>query len=314
MARGINNTARMTSQVAQILATLTPATPEIQALTGFIGTCYTFKDLDPKSPRIIVVDVDNSRIGTYYTKRKKTPFIECRPNGYWNTLTMIVDPNDPKGQSIGRHTATHLVRFIRSHSTEYITTLINTGYFEDYNVNHMTNDTDNNEYLECATNRQNRIHGLVVNRLAKKFKGTGIAYQQKGAKRNKKFVTRLSLKYPLSVVEVDYVEQGLIDHEKVPVYTGTTEKERRDYERMIADEIAEQIAQVWLAANHYMPKYEHDGYPMHDSLRYKYQRRAVLSALEVQKTLQAEQQHADYYFYQYEQNLPKENLIENLVA
>lgn len=303
MARGINNTARMTAQVEQILATLTPVTPEIQALTGFIGTCYAFRDLDSKSPKVIVVDVSYSRIGTYYPKRKKTPFIECLPNGYWNTLSMIVDPNDPKGQSIGRHTATHLVRFIRSHSAEYIESLINTGYFEDYNVNHMTNDTDNNHYLECATNRQNRIHGLVVNRLAKKFEGTGIAYKQKGAKRNKKSVTRMSLKYPLSVIEVDYTEQSGLDYEKIPVYTGTTDQERRDYERLLADYIAEQIADVWLKANHYIPKYPHDGYPMHDSLRYKWQRKAVLSALEAQKAIHAEQQHADYYFYQYDEQI-----------
>lgn len=306
MACGKDNTPRITQQVQQILKTLKPAPPELQRLAGFIGQCYTFSDLSIKNPHILIVDTTYARIGHYNSRTKR--FYEVITTGEWTTVPFIIDPNDKKVQAIGKHTAIFLAGFISQRTPEHIENLINSGYFDDFTVNHLTNNVDDDLNLEAATEYQNLMHRKVLERLAKLFAGTSLTYVPADAKRKGKSVDRPALRYPLTTGEIQHVTRKLKHLVPRPKrITPTTTKKYRDE---VARIVAEYIAEVWLKADHYLPSYPAEDYPLHDDLLYKHQRKAVLSAYEAQKQLQADAYHADYCFYQYEEQLNRSKSAE----
>lgn len=301
MACGINNTPRITQQVHQILKTLKPAPPELQRLAGFIGQCYTFSDLGVRNPHILIVDTTYARIGHYNVRTKR--FYEVVTTGEWTTVPFVIDPNDKKVQAIGKHTAIFLVSFISQRSSEHIAYLINTGFFDDFNVNHQTGNVNEDRFLEAVTEKQNNLHGKILNRLAELLADYSLAYYPSDAKRKGKPVKRAALKYPLSIKEIQHVYRTLSSKHLIPRPVKLTPRTIKKFEDDVVNLIAKHIAQVWLNANHYLPSYPEQDYPLHDDLLYKHQRRAVLSAYVAQKQLQAEAYHADYCFYQYEEQI-----------
>ncbi len=301
MACGINNTPRITKQVHQILNTFKPANPELQQLSGFIGQCYIFSDLSIKNPHTLIVDTTYARIGHYNSRTKR--FYEVITKGEWTTVPFVIDPSDSKIQAIGKHTAIFLASFISQRTPEHIENLINTGYFDDFTVNHLTNNVDDDLNLEAATEYQNQMHRKVLERLADLFAGSALTYIPEDAKRKGKSVDRPALRYPLTTREIQHVTRELKHLVPQPKrITPTTIKKYRDE---VARIVADYIAPVWLKADHYLPSYPAENYPLHDDLKYKHQRRAVLSAYEAQKQLQADAYHADYCFYQYNEQLSK---------
>lgn len=304
MACGINNTPRITQQVQQILKTFKPATPELQQLSGFIGQCYIFSDLSIKNPHTLIVDVTNARIGHYNTRTKR--FYEVITTGEWTTVPFVIDLSDSKHQAIGKHTAIFLAGFISQRTPEHIENLINSGYFDDFTVNHLTGNVNEDEHLEATTEYQNSLHGKVLKRLAVLLTGSGISYFPDDAKRKGDLVDRSALRYPLSIKEIQYVARELNAKHLLPqpiLDASTNALKKREAE--IVKLIAKEIAPVWLNAHHYVYKHPEANYPLHDDLKYKHQRRAVLSAYEAQKQLLAEAYHADYCFYQYDEQLNK---------
>lgn len=305
MACGKDNTPRITQQVQQILKTLKPAPPELQQLAGFIGQCYIFSDLSIKNPHTIIVDTTYARIGHYNSRTKR--FYEVITTGEWTTVPFIIDPNDSKHQAIGKHTAIFLAGFISQRTPEHIENLINSGYFDDFNVNHQTGNVNDDRFLEAVTEKQNNLHGKILNRLAELLADYSLAYYPSDAKRKGKPVKRAALKYPLSIKEIQHVYRTLSSKHLIPRPVKLTPRTIKKFEDDVVNLIAEQIAEVWLKANHYLPSYPAEDYPLHDDLLYRHQRRAVLSAYEAQKQLQAEAYHADYCFYQFEEQHNKLN-------
>lgn len=299
MACGINNTPRIKDQVIQIAKTLAPAPLQLQQRAGFIGDCVIFDDLSIRNPRTIIVDLTHSRLGHLNNRTNK--YAEIITKGEWNSTIFVVDPDDPKGQSLGKHTAIHLSGFLGQHDEDSINYLISTGFFDNYTVNHLTGNVNIDTYLEATTTAQNNYHGRVLSRMAELLEEKSLAYYPKDAKRKSKLVKRPALKYPLSINEVKHVYKSLGMNDLLPHYTGTTPTAYKRYEKKVIDLIAEQIAQVWLDAHHYIPKHPHETYPLHDELKYLHQRKAVLAALEAQKHLYSEEYHADCSFYQYEE-------------
>ena len=312
MACGKNNTPRITQQVQQILKTLKPAPIELQQLAGFIGQCYIFSDLSIKNPHTIIVDTTNARIGHYNSRTKR--FYEVITRGEWTTVPFVIDPTDSKHQAIGKHTAIFLAGFISTRTPEHIENLINSGYFNDFSVNHQTGNVNDDQHLEATTEKQNNLHGKILNRLADLFAGSALTYIPDDAKRKGKAVERHALRYPLSIKEIQHVYRDLKSKNLIPRPKRITPTTTKKYEDKVVELIAQHIAPVWLKADHYLPSYPAEDYPLHDDLLYKYQRRAVLSAYEAQKQLQAEAYHADYCFYQYEEQHNKLNAEVNKLS
>lgn len=303
MACGLNNTPRITQQVQQILKTIKPANLEFLKLSGFIGQCVTFSDLGTHNPHKIIVDTTYARIGHYNSRTKR--YAEVVTKGEWTTVPFIIDPSDSKIQAIGKHTAIFLAGFISTRTPEHIENLINTGYFDDFNVNHLTGNVDEDQHLEATTEKQNNLHGKVLNRLANLFAGSALTYIPDDAKRKGKAVERHALRYPLSIKEIQHVARELNANNLIPRPKRITPTTTKKYEDKVVELIAQHIAEVWLKADHYLPSYPAESYPLHDDLKYKHQRRAVLSAYEAQKQLLAEAYHAEHCFYQYEEQLNK---------
>jgi len=312
MACGINNTPRITQQAQQILKTLKPAPPELQRLAGFIGQCYIFSDLSIKNPHILIVDTTYARIGHYNVRTKR--FYEVVTTGEWTTVPFVIDPSDSKHQAIGKHTAIYLAGFISQRTPEHIENLINSGYFDDFTVNHLTGNVDEDQHLEATTEKQNNLHGKILNRLADLFAGSALTYIPDDAKRKGKAVERHALRYPLSIKEIQHVYRDLKSKNLIPRPKRITPTTTKKYEDKVVELIAQHIAEVWLKADHYLPSYPAENYPLHDDLLYKHQRKAVLSAYEAQKQLQAEAYHADYCFYQYEEQHNKLNAEVNKLS
>lgn len=299
MACGKDNTPRITQQVQQILKTLKPAPPALQQLAGFIGQCYIFNDLDPHNPHTLIVDVTYARLGHYNARTQR--FYEVITKGEWTTAPFVTDPNDDKVQAIGKHTAIFLAGFISQRSPEHIEYLINTGFYDDFNVNHQTGNVNDDRFLEAVTEKQNNLHGKILNRLAELLVDYSLAYYPSDAKRKGKPVKRAALKYPLSIKEIQHVYRTLNAKHLIPRPVQLTPRTLKKFEDDVVNLIAKHIAQVWLNADHYLPSYPEQDYPLHDALLYKHQRQAVLSAYEAQKQLQAEAYHADYCFYMFEE-------------
>lgn len=303
MACGKDNTPRITQQVQQISKTLSPATPELQLLSGFTGSCVSFSDLDTNNPHTLIVDLTHARLGHYNTRTKR--FYEVITKGEWTTAPFTIDPDDPKAQAIGKHTAIFLAGFISDRTTEHIESLIDSDYFEDFTVNHLTNNVNDDKNLEATTEKQNNLHGKVLKRLADLFAGSTLTYIPEDAKRKGKSIDRPALRYPLSIEEITYIYRDLNSKHLLPRPRRLTPTTIKKFEKEAVDLIAKEIAQVWIDAHHYAPRYPEASYPLHDSLKYKHQRRAVLSALEGLKSLQSDNMHADYNFYKYEEQINK---------
>lgn len=312
MACGLNNTPRITQQVQQILKTIKPANLEFQKLSGFIGQCFTFSDLGTHNPHTLIVDTTYARIGHYNTRTKR--FYEVITTGEWTTVPFVIDPSDSKHQAIGKHTAIFLAGFISQRTPEHIENLINSGYFDDFNVNHLTGNVDEDQHLEATTEKQNNLHGKVLNRLANLFAGSALTYIPDDAKRKGKAVERHALRYPLSIKEIQHVYRDLKSKNLIPRPKRITPTTTKKYEDKVVELIAQHIAPVWLKADHYLPSYPAEDYPLHDDLLYRHQRRAVLSAYVAQKQLQAEAYHADYCFYQFEEQHNKLNAEVNKLS
>lgn len=310
MACGKDNTPRITQQVTQITKTLAPATPEFQLLAGFRGSCVTFSDLDKRNPRTLIVDRTHARLG-HYNKRTKR-FYEVISKGEWTTAPFTIDPEDPKAQAIGKHTAIYLGGFISSRTPEHIENLINGGYFDNLTVNHMTGNVNDDMYLEYTSEKQNNLHGKVLKRLADLFAGTTLTYIPEDAKRKGKAVDRPALKYPLSIKEITHVYREINAKHLIPRPIKIDPTTIKKFEKEAVDLIAKEIAPVWRNAHHYVYKHPEANYPMHDDLKYKHQRRAVLSALEAVKSMQSEEYHAEYNYLRFEEQISKIESAEAL--
>lgn len=308
MACGKDNTPRITQQVQQILNTLMPATPELQKLAGFTGSCVSFSDLDTNNPHTLIVDLTHARLGHYNTRTKR--FYEVITKGEWTTAPFTIDPDDPKAQAIGKHTAIFLAGFISRRTPEHIQDLIDSDYFEDFTVNHLTNNVNDDKNLEATTEKQNNLHGKVLKRLADLFADTVLTYIPEDAKRKGKQVNRPALRYPLSIEEITYIYRDLNSKHLIPRPRRLTPTTVKKFEKEAVDLIAKEIAQVWVNAHHYVYSHPEVNYPLHDDLKYRHQRRAVLSALEGLKSLQSEDYHAEYSFYQYEAQINRKEDAE----
>lgn len=303
MACGKDNTPRITQQVAQITKTLAPATPEFQRLSGFTGNCVSFSDLDPNNPRTLTVDLTHARLGHYNKQTKR--FYEVITKGEWTTAPFTIDPADDKHQAIGKHTAIFLAGFISGRTPEHIENLVNGGYFDDLTVNHMTGNVNDDMYLEYTSEKQNNLHGKVLKRLADLLAGTVLTYIPEDAKRKGKQVNRPALRYPLSIKEITHVYQELNAKHLIPRPIRITPRSYRKFENEVVKLIAKEIAKIWVDAHHYVYNHPEVDYPLHDSLRYKHQRTAVLSALDGLKSLQSDNTHADYSYLKYEEQINK---------
>lgn len=104
--------------------------------------------------------------------------------------------------------------FISTRTPEHIENLINSGYFDDFNVNHQTGNVNEDRFLEAVTEKQNNLHGKILNRLAELLADYSLAYYPSDAKRKGKPVKRAALKYPLSIKEIQHVYTFVLARKK----------------------------------------------------------------------------------------------------
>lgn len=284
MACGSNNITRIRAQVVLLSSTFRKAHIDEKNAKGFIGRCYAVSD---RCGHTIVVDVDYARVAY---ARDGGKFNERITKGEWTTVPFVVSATDGTCQAIGKHLVICLVKSMAEIGAAKVRTLIKGGYYNDFVVNHMTGNVDEDHYTEGCTEQLNRLHGRVIREMAKQLCESPLWYYPSDAKRNGKHVLRTALKFPLSVSEIEWVYEKLVTEGLIK----STGKEA-EVVRLIAD----RLIKVWMPV--YMYGLESiSGYPMHDELlhykRRKDARSLILAHIEREKVAY----DAEELFYSYE--------------